>query len=159
MIGESYKVVDDLVFETGKVDEFARAVGDDNPAHLEAAAAAQQSFDAIPAPLTFTRTAYFPGDSPEGVEEHYPFDLGFEPTRRIHGEHEHEFKRPIAVRGVLSDIITLADVYQREGRRGWTLTFAVYEVAYYDQNNELIFTERWTSIETGRAVEEGRVNE
>lgn len=155
IVGETHRVVEDLVVEAGKVDEFARAVGDDNPAHCDARAAVRQGFDAIPAPLTFTRTAYFPRYRPEGVTDIRPFDLGFDPARRVHGEHEFEFDRPVVVGDVLSGTISLVDVFQREGSRGGPMTFAVYELVYRDQDDECVLTERWTSIETGRPIDEG----
>src|SRR3546814_14550058 len=42
-----------FVVEDGKVAEFAKAVRDDNPAHRDRAAAEEQGFAGIPAPLTF----------------------------------------------------------------------------------------------------------
>lgn len=154
MVGESYHVIDEFAVEAGKVDEFARAVYDDNPAHRDAGAAAAQGFDSIPAPLTFTRTAFFPRYRPEGVDEIRPFDLGFDPEYSLHGEQEYEYHRPITVGDVLSGQVRLTDVYQREGSRGGQMTFAVYEFEYVDQNDELVLTERGTVIETAGAVEE-----
>lgn len=154
MVGDSYDVIEDFAIEAGKVEEFARAVSDDNPAHRDAAAAEAQGFDAVPAPLTFTRTAYFPRYRPEGQPEIRPFDLGFDPAYSLHGEQEYEYERPIEVGDVLSGTVTLTDVYQREGRRGGEMTFAIYEFEYYDQNDDLVLTERGTVIETAGAVEE-----
>ena len=55
---------------------------------------------------------------------------------------------------VLSGEIELADVYQREGSRGGTMTFAEYRVRYWDEDGDLVVTERQTVIETGGAIEE-----
>lgn len=59
-VGKSVRTVEGLRVEAGKVEEFARAVRDDNHVHHDEDAAAERDFDAVPAPLTFTRTAYFP---------------------------------------------------------------------------------------------------
>jgi peroxisomal enoyl-CoA hydratase 2 len=59
-VGEPRTTVEGFAVEAGKVEEFARAVGDDNPVHRDANAATGQGFDRVPAPLTFTRTSTFP---------------------------------------------------------------------------------------------------
>jgi len=154
-VGESRETVEDLAVEAGKVEEFARAVGDDNPAHRNAEAAGDQGFEAIPAPLTFLRTSYFPRHRPPGIDERFGFDLGFRSEYVVHGEHAYEFERPVRVGDVLSGTTTLTDVYQREGGRGGTMTFAVFETAYRDQDGDLVCTERLTRIETGGAIDDG----
>ncbi|MEF8906584.1 MAG: MaoC family dehydratase N-terminal domain-containing protein, partial [Haloarculaceae archaeon] len=150
MVGESRETVEGLRVAPGKVAEFARAVRDDNPAHYDAAAAADRGFDAVPAPLTFTRVSAFPHNRPEGVEG-TGFDLGLEPVI-IHGEQAYEFERPLVAGDVLDGETTLAEVYQREGRRGGTMTFVEYETAYYDQDGDLVVTDRSTAIETEASV-------
>lgn len=145
-VGTTVTTVEGLEVEAGKVEEFARAVKDDNPAHRDAAAAEQQGFPEVPAPLTFTRTAYFPRYRPEGVGMDYGMDLGLHWDRLVHGEQEYEFERPIYVGDVLRGETTLADVYQRES--AGTLTFLVYETKYRDADGNLVLTERLTRIET-----------
>lgn len=154
MVGESHQVVENMRIEAGKVDEFARAVLDDNPAHRDEDAAAEQGFENIPAPLTFTRTSYFDRYRPEGVDDLRPFDLGWNREYSVHGEQAYEFERPVMVGDILSATITLVDVYQREGSRGGLMTFAEFEIEYFDQNDELVVTERASSIETAGAIEE-----
>jgi peroxisomal enoyl-CoA hydratase 2 len=155
MVGDSYQVVEDLVVEAGKVEEFARAVKDDNPVHRDRELAVEQGLSGIPAPLTFTRTAYFPRYRPDGVSKIRPFDLGFDRRYSVHGEQEYEYHRPVVVGDVLSGEMTLAEVYQREGSRGGTMTFAECELEYYDENDEQVVTVRITIIETAGAIEEG----
>lgn len=152
MIGQSELVIEDLEVEAGKVEEFAHAVGDDNPAHRDAAAARDQGFEAIPAPLTFTRVGYFPRYRPDDVDELRPFDLGFAPERRLHGEQAYEFERPVRVGDVLSATITLTDVYQREGTGG-TLTFAEFEFEYVDADGERVLVEHSSVIEAPSPAE------
>jgi acyl dehydratase len=154
MVGETHKTVEDFAIEAGKVEEFARAIKDDNPAHRDETAAADQGFDAVPAPLTFVRTAYFPRYRPEEFDEIRPFDLGWRREYSVHGEQEYEFERPLCVGDVLTGEVELADIYQREGSRGGEMTFAEYELRYWDQDDELVLTERQTVIETGGAIDE-----
>lgn len=164
-VGDSYRVIEDFEIEAGKAEEFARAIGEADPVYRDEAEAARRDFDAIPAPLTFSRTASFPRyrpelDQPESDQSQSdltrPFDLGFRWENCVHGEHEFEFERPMMVGDVLSGEVTLTDVHQREGQRGGTLTFAVFEFQYRDEADERVLTERLTVIETSdTTAEEG----
>jgi acyl dehydratase len=155
MVGRSVTSIEGLEVEPGKVAEFARAITEDNEAFFDEDAAREQGFDSIPAPLTFTRTAYFPRYRPEGVDEVRPFDLGFREGHAVHGEQEYEFHRPVTVGDTLSGTVTLTDVYQREGSRGGQMTFATFEIEYRDQHDDLVITERSTVIETSGIDDEG----
>lgn len=155
-VGTTHTTVEGLTVEAGKVEEFARAVGDDNPAHRESDAARDQGFEAIPAPLTFLRTSYFPRFRPTGIDVRFGFDLGFRAENVLHGEQTYEFERPVRVGDELSGETTLVDVYQRDGRRGGTMTFAVFETEFRDATDDLVCTERITRIETGGGDETAR---
>lgn len=163
-VGDSYCVIEEFEIEAGKVEEFARAIGEDDPVYRDEAEAERRGFDSIPAPLTFARTVGFlryrpESDRPESDQSQSdltrPFDLGFQWERCVHGEHEFEFERPMLVGDVLTGEVTLTDVHQREGQRGGTLTFAVFEFDYRDQADERVLTERLTVIETSDTTAEG----
>jgi acyl dehydratase len=149
-VGESTVTVEEFHVEKGKVEEFARAVKEDNPAFRDEAAAAEQGFDRIPAPLTFARVSAFPRYR---ATEGRGIDIGFRQEYAIHGEQEYEYERPLQVGDVLTGETTLVDVYQREGGRGGTMTFAVLETEYRDQDGELVLTDRSTAIETAGAID------
>lgn len=155
MVGESVVTIEDFDIEAGKVEEFARAVKDPNPIHRDEEAAAAEGFDAKPAPITFSRTAFFPRYRPEGVDSVRPFDLGFDRRYSVHGEQVYEFERPLQVGDSLTAEVTLTDVYQRDGSRGGQMTFVEFEFTYTDQNDDLVLTERTTVIETGGAIDDG----
>ncbi|MFC7318664.1 FAS1-like dehydratase domain-containing protein [Halomarina halobia] len=154
LVGTSVVTAEDLTVEAGKVEEFARAIGDDNPVYREEAVAADRGYDAVPAPLTFTRTTLFPRYRPAGVDSYRGFDLGFDPEYSVHGEQAYEFERPLLVGDVLTGTTTLTDVFRRDGSRGGTMTFAVLETEYRDADGELVVTEEATIIETGGAIAE-----
>ncbi|MFB6164610.1 MAG: MaoC family dehydratase N-terminal domain-containing protein [Haloarculaceae archaeon] len=151
-VGDTNRTVVDMAVEAGKVEEFARVVGDDDPVHRDPAVAADRGFDAVPAPLTFTRTSYFPRYRPAGIDIDLGFDLGFREEYVVHGEQAYDYERPLIVGDVLTGETTLTDVYQREGRRGGTMTFAVLETAFRDRDGDLVVTERSTRIETAGAI-------
>ena len=149
MVGTSRRTVEDLRVEAGKVEEFATTLRNDDPIHRDEAAAEERGYDAIPAPLIFTRIAYFERHRPDGVGNDLGFDLGFDPDNVLHGEQEYEFERPVYVGDELTGTTTLTDVRQSESARNGTMTFAVYETEYRDENDDLVVTERITRIETG----------
>ncbi|MFC6719283.1 MaoC family dehydratase N-terminal domain-containing protein [Natrialbaceae archaeon GCM10025810] len=154
MVGEQRVTVEEFRIEAGKVEEFARAITEPNPIFRDEDVAREAGYEAIPAPLTYTRVGRFPRYRPDDVEG-YGFDLGFEPEYVLHGEQSYEYERPLLVGDVLTGTTTLADVYQRDSRRAGTMTFAVHETAYRDENDELVLTERATAIETEGAVDDG----
>lgn len=147
-VGETVRTVEGFVVEAGKVAEYANAVRNDNPVHRNAAAASSQGFSAIPAPLTFTATKRFPRYRPEGVTDHWGFDLGFDPETTVHGEKAFEFGREISVGDELTGDTTLEEVYQRSGSRGGEMTFAVLATEFTDSEESWVLTERSTLIET-----------
>lgn len=149
MIGESMTTVEGLRIEPGKVAEFASAIVDDNPVYRDESTARERGFDHVPAPLTFTRTADFPRHRPDDFEHAFGFDLGFDPQTTLHGAQEYEFHRHACAGDVLSATATLRDVYRREGGRGGTMTFAVIEQTFEDEEGEPVVTVRSTYIETG----------
>lgn len=154
-IGKSKRTVENFEVEAGKVEEFARALRDENPIYRNREAARSAGYEDIPAPPTFTRVSYFPRYRPDGIDENLGFDLGLQSENVLHGEQEYEYARPLIVGDVLSGVTTLVDVFQSEGSRGGIMTFCVYETEYRDQDGELVVTERVTRIETGGDAEEG----
>ncbi|WP_245724146.1 FAS1-like dehydratase domain-containing protein [Natronorubrum texcoconense] len=153
MVGDSKVTVEAFRIEAGKVEEFARSITEPDPVFRDADAAADRGFDRVPAPLTYPRVSRFPRYRPEDIEM-YGFDLGFQPEYVLHGEQAYEYERPLQVGDVLTGTTTLANVFQREGGRGGTMTFAVYETEYRDEDDDLVLTDRATAIETSGAVQD-----
>ncbi|SEQ90097.1 FAS1-like dehydratase domain-containing protein [Natrinema salaciae] len=153
MVGDSRVTVEEFRIEPGKVEEFARAITAEDPVFRDETAAAERGHDRVPAPLTYSQVGRFPRYTPADVDGK-GFDLGFQPEYVLHGEQAHEYERPIYVGDVLEGTTTLADVFQREGPRAGTMTFAVLETEYRAQNGELVLTDRATAIETEGAVDD-----
>jgi acyl dehydratase len=149
VVGESRRTVEGFLVERGKVAEFARAVGDDDPVYRSASAAAARGFPAIPAPPTFPRVSSFPRYRVDA------FDLGFDPEYVLHGEQRYTYERPLYVGDELVGETTLTDAYEREGRRGGTMTFATFTTEYRTADGDLVLTESATSIETEGAADDG----
>ncbi|QLK24817.1 MaoC family dehydratase N-terminal domain-containing protein [Natrinema zhouii] len=157
MVGDSRVTVEAFRIEPGKVAEFARAITSDDPVFREETAAAERGYDRVPAPPTYTQVGRFPRYTPDGIDG-TGFDLGFRSEYVLHGEQAYEYERPVAVGDVLEGTTTLADVFQREGGRAGTMTFAVLETEYRDRDGDLVLTDRSTAIETSGAVGDGDGN-
>ena len=129
-----------LHVERGKIAEFAKAVKEDNPAF--------SSGDAPPAPPTFLMTiAHWLGnlgETRQGIKLDY--------RRLLHGEQEFEYVRPIRAGDVLTFRSRTKDVFQKEGKRGGTMTFVLGETEFKNQRGEVVAYIRNTLIETADAV-------
>lgn len=153
LVGDTHRTVVDFAVERGKVAEFARAIRDPADVYLDEDAAREAGYETIPAPPTFARTSFFPRYRPEGVGHDLGFDLGFDRSRVVHGEQSFTYDRPLYVGDVLTGDTTLSDVYQRDGRGGGTMTFAVFTTEFTDESGERVLAAENTRIETGQAIE------
>lgn len=147
-VGDTHETVRDFEVEAGKVAEFARAIQDPADCYLDALATDSRGTDVTLAPPTYTRVSYFPRYRPEGIDEEFGFDLGFDREYVLHGEQRYRYHRPLRVGDRLRGETTLEDVFQRSGRSGGSMTFAVFRTDFYDASDSLV-VEAWnTRIET-----------
>jgi acyl dehydratase len=127
--------------ETGKIREFARAVKDANPAWL--------ADDGALAPPTFLMTlAHWVtdlGDTRSAVKLDY--------RRLLHGEQEFEYLAPIRAGDVLRFRSRTKDAFEKQGKRGGTMTFVVGETEFRNQQGDVVAYLRNTAIETADAVQ------
>ncbi len=131
--------------ERGKIREFARAIKDDDPLYFDEALAKREAGGIVP-PVTFLQTVSH-WDVGEG-RPRLPFDL----KRVLHGEQEYEFLAPIHAGDVLTAVSTVVDIYEKPGKRGGSMTFAVTETEYRNQQGALVARARAVAIETGQVV-------
>ena len=133
--------------ERGKIREFARAIKDDDPLYFDEAYAKREAGGIMP-PVTFLQTVSH-WDNGSG-RPRLPMDL----KRVLHGEQEYELLEPIHAGDVLTAVSTVVDVYEKPGKRGGTMTFAVTETEYRNQHGTLVARARSVSIETGQVVKD-----
>ncbi len=131
--------------ERGKIREFARAIKDDNPIYFDEAYATQAAGGIVPPP-TFTMTLGFWDDG-----RSRPL-LTYDVRRLLHGEQEFEYLAPIHAGDVLTAAARVADVYEKAGSRGGTMTFGVLETTFTNQRGQKVLLSRSTLIETAAAV-------
>jgi N-terminal half of MaoC dehydratase len=130
-----------MVVEEGKVREFARAVKSSNAAYL---------VDGPPAtsPATFLASSVFwqrPENAPWG-------DTRLNWERILHGEQEFVFPGPPPAAGSeLTAEARIDRVFEKEGKRGGTMTFVEVVTEYRDGSGALVAESRSTIIETSQA--------
>lgn len=127
--------------EFGKIREFAEALRDDNPLYRDEEAARRSPFGGILAPPTLSRNFWW-----EGTQVHQ--DLGFDWRYVVHGEQEFEYHRPIKAGDVLTAQMKIAELYEKAGKRGGTMRFAVIETKYSNADGETLLVGRRTLIQT-----------
>lgn len=127
--------------EHGKIREFAEAIRDDNPLYRDEEAARRSPFGGIIAPPTLTRNWWW-----EGTQAHT--DLGFDWRYNLHGEQEFEYFQPIRAGDVLTGQLKITEMYEKTGKRGGKMTFAVLETTYKNAKGETVLIGRRTLIET-----------
>ena len=134
-----------MPIERGKIREFARACNDSNPEYVDAATP--------PVPPTFLTTRNFwmtVGTSPLGR-------AGLDLRRLLHGGEEYVFHGPPPRAGEELTFQTRVDkVYEKEGKRGGSMTFVETVVEFHDGDGRLRVECRSTAIETGRPPETGK---
>lgn len=131
--------------ERGKIREFARATGSRNAGYLE---------DEQPVvPPTFLATQLFwQGDEPD-LLQYADVDL----QRGLHAEQEYVFHGPPPRAGArLTFTTTIADIYEKQGRRGGAMTFVVMVTEFRDPSGRLVAEARNTVVETSPPAEAGQ---
>ena len=123
----------DMVIEQGKIREFAAAMQSDNTAY--------QGPDAIIPPTFLVNAAQW---APPGVR----VAVGFDRKRLLHGEQEYTFTGPPPKVGdVLVAQETIVERYEKPGKRGGQMRFAVVVTDYRDRSGNLVAQAKATFIE------------
>jgi acyl dehydratase len=139
VIGKTYPPV---VYAVGreKVREFARAVGETNPVHLDVEAAGAAGYPDVVAPPMFTVVYSAPAVGPAVLDP----EVGINLALMVHGSQEFSWG-PVVVAG--DEITTRArvkNVQERDGRG-----FYVFESVSENQRGETVCTGTWTNIVRG----------
>jgi acyl dehydratase len=129
-----------VTVERGKIKEFARAIGDDNPFYLDDRVGQASEWGDIIAPPTLMTTFR---DGADGAV--FLRDLGTDISRLLHGEQEFEMHRPIRPGETFLCRSKVVDVYEKTGRSG-PMGFVVRETSVTDRANELVATIRSVTV-------------
>lgn len=148
MIGKELYRFQNFPVEKGKIREFCNVLRMNNPVFYDEKKAQEAGFRSIPAPLIYSQAYVFFNDSDFPFEE-----LGLDLRYILHGEKEYDYYRPLVAGDVLSAVCRIADVYEKEGKRGGKMIFLVTELEFTDQHGEKVLTSKQTFIQTGKVVE------
>lgn len=133
----------ELRVERGKVREYAIVLGLRDPVHTDPQAARAAGYSDVVAPATFTRQFWH-----ENLENDPMPHLGYDPKRRLHGEQEFEYHKPLVAGMVLRGRNVIVSHEEKPGKRGGKMTFVVIETRLTDEKGELVQIARRTLIET-----------
>jgi hypothetical protein len=159
--------------ESGHIMMFARAIGDPNPIYVDPDYAATTEVGHVIAPPTFVQaSAQFDPDYPLRPKFGQQWfgsgaPAGASPPERsgsgsgsgggsgtgLHAEQHYEYHRHVRPGDVLTAVTREGRSWEREGRRGGTLSFRESITEYRDQNGELVVTARGVGVRTSRTVE------
>jgi hypothetical protein len=135
----------ELDVERGKIAELARAVYSAHPAHFVG--------ERPVCPPTFLTTAFFWEERVVGANPWAKVNMSQE--RGMHAEQEYVFFGPPPRAGTrLVCESRIERIYEKQGRRGGTLTFAVMVTEFRDATGRLVAEARMTGVETSRPPEE-----
>ena len=135
----------EMAIERGKVREFARATQSHHTEYLDE--------PDPPIEPTFLTTVTF-WQPPEAAELFRKLDI--DGRRLLHGEQEYEFFWRVPRAGErLTARTSVEEIYDKEGKRGGTMTFVVTVTDFHDERGDLVARARSTAIETGTPPTEG----
>lgn len=127
-----------LNVERGKVREFVRALKCDHPDY--------QGDNPVVPPTFLTTAFHWEIDVPDAN----PWELlRVDQKRGLHAEQEYRFFGPPPRAGArLIGRSRIESIYEKQGRRGGTLTFAVMVTEFFDSAGTLVAEARLTGVET-----------
>jgi acyl dehydratase len=138
--------IDEVTFpvDRSKLAELARSYGDADPVWHDPQAAHAAGFEAVPTPPTVTvLVSHWKSGGVAGLVEAIGADL----SRILHGEAEWEYLVPVRMGDTLTARQIVADVTQRQGKRGGTMTLVKIDTEFTNQLGELSVRRTDTLIE------------
>lgn len=139
VIGKEYPPYT-VTVERGRIKDFARAIGDTNPFHLDDRVGAASEWGDVIAPPTFLTTFRDENDTGTMLR-----DLGVDIGRVLHGEQEFEIHRPIKPGETFLCRSRVLDIYEKSGKTG-PMAFVVREMTATDRTNEIVATARHITV-------------
>jgi acyl dehydratase len=120
-----------------KVREYARAVGETNPLHLDPDAARAVGHRDVVAPPMFATVYTSPAIGPAFFDP----EVGMDFARMVHGAQEFVWGPLVVAGDEVATEVEVAQIYERTGMR-----FYVFESRSDNQDGERVCTGTWTCI-------------
>jgi acyl dehydratase len=138
-LGKSYAPVTYAVGRE-KIREYARAVGETNPLHLDPQAARSAGYADVVAPPMFAVVYSAPAMGPAVVDP----EVGINLLMMVHGGQEFVWGPPVVAGDEITTTVSIKDIAERGG-----MGFYVFESASDNQRGERVCTGTWTNIVRG----------
>jgi acyl dehydratase len=139
LVGKSYTPFE---YEVGreKIREYARAVGETNPLHLDPEAARAAGFANVVAPPMFC-VVYSAGAMGPAILDP---ELGINLAMMVHGSQEFQWFDPVVAGDTIETQATVKELYEKGG-----MEFYVWESESKNQNGTPVVKGTWTNIVRG----------
>ena len=138
-VGKSYPPV---LYAVGreKVREYAAAVGETNPVHLDPEAARGAGYADVVAPPMFCVVYSAPAMGPAILDP----EVGINLMMMVHGSQEFVWGELVVAGDEITTTATVKQIYEKDGRG-----FFVFESASDNARGERVCTGTWTNIVRG----------
>jgi acyl dehydratase len=123
-----------------KVREYANAVGETNPVHLDVEAARAAGYADVVAPPMFAVVYSAPAMAPAVLDP----DVGINLAMMVHGGQEFVWDRPVVAGDEITTTASVKDISERDGKG-----FYVFETVSTNQDGDTVATGTWTNIVRG----------
>jgi acyl dehydratase len=138
-VGKRY---DPLVYAVGreKIREYALAVGETEPLHLDVAAARRAGYADVVAPPMFAVVYSGPAMGPALFDP----EVGLDFLLRVHGGQEFRWGPLVVAGDEISTTVSVVSIEERAGKG-----FYVFESASINQDGDTVAVGTWTNIVRG----------
>jgi acyl dehydratase len=126
--------------EAARIDQYANAVGEDNPIYHDAEAAKAAGFRDLVAPPMFCVVYSAPALGPAILDP----EVGINLPVMVHGGQEFEWGEPVCAGDLVTTTATCKAIYEQDGRG-----FYVFESVSTNQEGEETVRGIWTDIVRG----------
>jgi hypothetical protein len=131
--------------ETGKIREFAAALGLVDPVYFDESAAMKKGHRGIPAPPTFATVIDFWNE--RNFYQLFSELLKIDPNDVLHGEQEYEYKCDMIAGDTITGQVHIADKFHKGNKN-----FYLLETIYKNQKGETVLIGKATLIEVKEAA-------
>jgi acyl dehydratase len=123
-----------------KVREYAAAVGETNPVHLDPEAARAAGYADVVAPPMFCVVYAAKAMGPAVLDP----EVGINLMMMVHGGQEFVWGPPVVAGDEITTSVTVSEIYEKDGKG-----FYVFESTSDNQKGERVCTGTWTNIVRG----------
>jgi acyl dehydratase len=123
-----------------KIREYAAAVGETNPVHLDVEAARAAGYADLVAPPMFCVVYSAPAMGPAVLDP----EVGINLMLMVHGGQEFVWGTPVVAGDEITTAASVKEIYEKDGKG-----FYVFATSSANQDGETVCTGTWTNIVRG----------